>query len=55
MYQSNIEFASISDWWNVSTDLSGASLQEALLETLPPPSADSAQEEFNPAYALLAA
>jgi hypothetical protein len=55
MNQSNFESASISDWWNVSTNLSAASLQEALLETLPPPSAASAQEEFNPAYALLAA
>jgi len=55
MNQSNIEFASISDWWNVSTDLSGASLQEALLEVLPPQSAASVQEEFNPAYSLMAA
>ena len=55
MNQSNIEFASISDWWNVSTDLSGASLQEVLLETLPQQPAASSQEEFNPAYALMAA
>jgi hypothetical protein len=55
MNESNADFVSISDWWNKSTAPSATSLQEALLEMQPQHPSVGIAQQFNPAYAVIAA